>query len=120
MPSADLFRELRGLMVTVTVFSLLLVPFMVSYFLAFKKFDLKPVRSFNRRQLLFLFPPAALGLGGCLGGFLPGTVLNQRLFSHKQRIDKPAQTYYYFFSLSAMPNAACEVEGCSSTGMEEK
>ncbi|MBN2400456.1 MAG: hypothetical protein JXI33_08995 [Candidatus Aminicenantes bacterium] len=58
----DLFHEPRGMAVTIAVFSILLVPFVASYFLAFKKFDLKPVRSFNRLQLLFFLPLLLLAL----------------------------------------------------------
>ena len=63
----DLFHEFKGLMVTLAVFSLLLVPFVASYFLAFKKFDLRPARAFNRRQLLFFVPLLLLALGVALG-----------------------------------------------------
>jgi hypothetical protein len=43
------------------------MPFVVSYFLAFKKFDLKPARAFNRRQLLFFVPLLFLAVAASLG-----------------------------------------------------
>ena len=43
------------------------VPFIVSFFLAFKKFDLKPTRAFNRRQLLIFVPLLLLAFAASLG-----------------------------------------------------
>ncbi len=42
-------------------------PFVVSFFLAFKKFDLKPARAFNRRQLLIFVPLLLLAFAASLG-----------------------------------------------------
>jgi hypothetical protein len=56
-----------GLIMALIVFSLMLAPFVVSYFLAIKKFDLRPARAFNRRQLLFFVPLLLLALAASLG-----------------------------------------------------
>ncbi len=49
------------------VFLLLALPFLLSLFLAFKKFDLKPARAFNRRQWLIFVPLLLLACGLSLG-----------------------------------------------------
>jgi hypothetical protein len=55
------------LAVSAIVFLLLALPFVLSLFLAFDRFDLKPARAFNRRQLrvfvMLLAPAIALSLG---------------------------------------------------------
>jgi hypothetical protein len=49
------------------VFSLMLAPFIISYFQAFKKFDLRRSPAFNRRQLLLFAPLLMLALALSLG-----------------------------------------------------
>jgi hypothetical protein len=56
-----------SLIAAIAVFLLLLAPFVVSYFLAFKKFDRRPPRAFNRRQLLFFVPLLLLAMAVSLG-----------------------------------------------------
>jgi hypothetical protein len=63
----DLAYDLPSLFTSIVVFLLLAAPFVVSLFLAFKKFDLKPARAFNRRHLLFFVPLFLLALGASLG-----------------------------------------------------
>lgn len=63
----DLAYDLPSLFTAIAVFLLMAVPFVVSFFLAFKKFDLKPSRTFNRRQLLFFVPLLLLALAASLG-----------------------------------------------------
>ena len=55
-PWQDLAYDLPSLLSAIAVFLLMAAPFIVSFFLAFKKFDLKPIRAFNRRQLLIFVP----------------------------------------------------------------
>jgi hypothetical protein len=52
----DLTYDLPTLAVSIAVFILMAVPFVASLFMAFAKFDLKPARAFNRRQLLVFAP----------------------------------------------------------------
>ena len=54
------------LLSAIAVFLLLAAPFVLSLFLAFKKFDLKPARVFNRRQLLYFIPLLLLALAASL------------------------------------------------------
>lgn len=49
------------------VFLLMAMPFILSFFLAFKRFDLKPARAFNRRQLRFFAPLLLLAFAASLG-----------------------------------------------------
>lgn len=63
----DLAYDLPSLFTAIAVFLLMAVPVVVSFFLAFKKFDLKPSRTFNRRQLLFFVPLLLLALGASVG-----------------------------------------------------
>jgi hypothetical protein len=63
----NLIYDSSSLIAAIVVFLLLLAPFMASYFLAFKKFDLKPARNFNRRQLLFFIPLLLLAMAASLG-----------------------------------------------------
>jgi hypothetical protein len=63
----DLSYDMPSLLSSIAVFLLMLVPFVASFFLAFKKFDLKPARAFNRRQLLFFIPLLLLALVASLG-----------------------------------------------------
>lgn len=55
------------LVLAVAVFLLMALPFVLSLFLAFDRFDLKPARAFNRRQLRFFVPLLLLAFGLCLG-----------------------------------------------------
>ncbi len=66
-PWQDLAYDLPTLLTTIAVFLLMAVPFVVSLFLAFKKFDLKPTRFFNRRQLLLFIPMLLLTFAAALG-----------------------------------------------------
>lgn len=63
----DLGFDGPTLLAAVGVFLLMTLPFLLSFFLAFRKFDLKPARAFNRRQLRIfvplLLPAFALSLG---------------------------------------------------------
>jgi hypothetical protein len=63
----DLVFDSSGIIAAIAVFLLMLAPFVASYFLAFKKFDLRPARAFNRRQLLFFVPLLLLALAASLG-----------------------------------------------------
>lgn len=49
------------------VFLLMIIPFVLSFFLAFKRFDLKPARAFNRRHLRFFVPLFLLAFVASLG-----------------------------------------------------
>jgi hypothetical protein len=62
----DLAYDLPSLFTAVAVFLLMAMPFVVSYFLAFKKFDLKPARAFNRRHLLIFAPLLLLAFAASL------------------------------------------------------
>ncbi|MCX6557379.1 MAG: hypothetical protein NTW95_08135 [Candidatus Aminicenantes bacterium] len=62
-----LIYDSSSLIAAIVVFLLLLAPFMASYFLTFKKFDLRPARNFNRRQLLFFVPLLLLATVFSLG-----------------------------------------------------
>ncbi len=66
-PWQDLAYDLPSLFTAIAVFLLMAVPFVASFFLAFKKFDLKPARAFNRRQLLFFVTLLLLALAASLG-----------------------------------------------------
>ncbi len=66
-PWMDLSYDAASLISAITVFLIMLAPFVFSFFLAFKKFDLKPARAFNRRQLLFFVPLLLLAFAGSLG-----------------------------------------------------
>ncbi len=63
----DLGYDSPTLLASIAVFLLMALPFLLSFFLAFRKFDLRPVRAFNRRQLRvfvpLLLPAFALALG---------------------------------------------------------
>jgi len=63
----DLSYDIPTLLAAIAVFLLLAAPFVVSFFIAFKKFDLKPARVFNRRQLLLLIPMLLLAFAASLG-----------------------------------------------------
>lgn len=63
----ELAFDVPTLLSAVAVFLLLAAPFIVSFFLAFKKFDLKPARAFNRRQLLIFVPLLLLAFALSLG-----------------------------------------------------
>lgn len=63
----NLIYDSSSWITAIAVFLLLLAPFVVSYFLAFKKFDLRPARAFNRRHLLFFVPLLLLALAAALG-----------------------------------------------------
>ncbi len=62
----NIIYDSSSLTAALVVFLLMLAPFVASYFLAFKKFDLKPARAFNRRQLLFFIPLLLLALAASL------------------------------------------------------
>jgi hypothetical protein len=63
----DLSFDSPTLMVSIAVFLIMAAPFIVSFFLAFKKFDLKPARAFNRRHLLTFVPLLLLAFAASLG-----------------------------------------------------
>jgi hypothetical protein len=63
----DLSYDVPTLLAAIAVFFLMAVPFILSIFLAFKKFDLKPARAFNRRQLFFFMPLLLLAFTASLG-----------------------------------------------------
>lgn len=63
----DLAYDTPSLLAAIAVFLLLAAPFTASLFLAFKKFDLKPARSFNRRQLRIFVPLLLLAIALSLG-----------------------------------------------------
>ena len=52
----DLSFDPPTLFSSIAVFLMMATPFVASLFLAFKKFDLKPARAFNRHQLLIFAP----------------------------------------------------------------
>jgi len=63
----ELSYDVPTLLAAIAVFFLMAVPFILSIFLAFKKFDLKSVRVFNRRQLLIFMPLLLLAFVASLG-----------------------------------------------------
>jgi hypothetical protein len=63
----DLSIDVPTLLISIAVFLIMAAPFIVSFFLAFKKFDLKPVRAFNRRQLLIFLPLLLMAFASSLG-----------------------------------------------------
>ena len=63
----DLSYDVPTLLAVIAVFLLLAAPFVASIFIAFKKFDLKPARVFNRRQLLIFVPLLLLAFFASLG-----------------------------------------------------
>ncbi|MBN2345119.1 MAG: hypothetical protein JXO51_01935 [Candidatus Aminicenantes bacterium] len=63
----DLSYDISTLLSAIGVFLLLLAPFVASIFLVFKKFDLKPARAFNRRQLRLFVPLLLAALALSLG-----------------------------------------------------
>jgi hypothetical protein len=63
----DLSFDVNTLIASVAVFLIMAAPFIVSFFLAFKKFDLKPARNFNRRHLLIFLPLLLLAFAASLG-----------------------------------------------------
>jgi hypothetical protein len=63
----DLSFDPPTLFSAIAVFLLMVTPFTASFFLAFRKFDLKPARTFNRRQLLYFAPLLLLAFAGSLG-----------------------------------------------------
>lgn len=63
----NIIHDSSGLIMALIVFLLMLAPFVASYFLAIKKFDLRPAWAFNRRQLLFFVPLLLLALTASLG-----------------------------------------------------
>ncbi len=62
----DLSYDVPTLIVAIVVFLLMAMPFIASFFLAFKKFDLKPARAFNRRHLLIFLPLLLLAFAASL------------------------------------------------------
>ncbi len=63
----DLSYDVSTLLSAIAVFLLLAMPFILSFFLAFKRFDLKPARAFNRRQLRVFIPMLVLAFAASLG-----------------------------------------------------
>ncbi len=63
----DLAFDAPTLLASSAVFLIMAAPFIVSLFLAFKKFDLKPARAFNRRQLRIFVPLLLLAFAASLG-----------------------------------------------------
>jgi hypothetical protein len=63
----DLAYDAPTLLSAIAVSLLMAAPFVVSLFMAFKNFDLKPARAFNRRQLLFFVPLLLLAFAASLG-----------------------------------------------------
>lgn len=63
----DLAYDLPGLFTAIAVFLLMALPFVISVFLAFEKFDLKPARAFNRRQFKSFVPLLLLAFALSLG-----------------------------------------------------
>jgi len=63
----DLSFDVPTLLVSIAVFLIMAAPFIVSFFLAFKKFDLKPARVFNRRHLMIFMPLLLLAFAASLG-----------------------------------------------------
>ena len=63
----ELSYDVPTLLAAITVFLLMAVPFILSIFLAFKKFDLKPSRVFNRRHLFIFMPLLLLAFAASLG-----------------------------------------------------
>ncbi|MBU4404193.1 MAG: ABC-2 transporter permease [Candidatus Aminicenantes bacterium] len=66
-PWLNLNYDVSSLLTAIVVFLLMAAPFIASFFLAFKKFDLRPARAFNRRQLLFFAPLLLLAFASSLG-----------------------------------------------------
>ncbi|HOW44104.1 MAG TPA: hypothetical protein PK919_02900 [Candidatus Aminicenantes bacterium] len=64
---AGLSYDTPTLLVSIAVFMLLATPFIVSFFLAFKKFDLKPARTFNRRQFRLFLPQLLVACAVAMG-----------------------------------------------------
>ncbi len=63
----DLSFDPPTLTAAIAVFLLLALPFVLSLFLSFDRFDLKPARAFNRRQLRFFVPLLLLAFGLSVG-----------------------------------------------------
>lgn len=63
----NLALDSSTLAVSVSVFLTMALPFVLSLFLAFDRFDLKPARAFNRRQLRIFVPLLLLAFGLSLG-----------------------------------------------------
>ena len=63
----DLNYDAASLFTSIAVFLVMAAPFIVSFFLAFKKFDLKPARAFNRRHLRIFAPLLLLACAASLG-----------------------------------------------------
>ncbi len=63
----DLSFDVNTLIVSVAVFLIMAAPFIISFFLVFRKFDLKPARAFNRRHLLIFLPMLLLAFAASLG-----------------------------------------------------
>ncbi|MCJ7525414.1 MAG: ABC-2 transporter permease [Candidatus Aminicenantes bacterium] len=66
-PWLDLNYDVSSLLTAIAVFLLMAAPFVISFFLAFKKFDLKPAQAFNRRQLMLFIPLLLLAIAASLG-----------------------------------------------------
>ena len=63
----DLSYDVPTLLAAIAVFLLMAAPFVVSFFLAFKNFDLRPASAFNRRHLRIFAPLLLLALAASLG-----------------------------------------------------
>lgn len=63
----DLAFDVPTLFVSSAVFLIMAAPFVLSFFLVFKKFDLKPARAFNRRHLMIFMPLLLMAFAASLG-----------------------------------------------------
>ena len=63
----DLSYDAPTLILSIAVFLVMTVPFVLSFFVAFKKFDLRPASAFNRRQLRIFIPLLLLAFAVSLG-----------------------------------------------------
>jgi hypothetical protein len=63
----NLAYDVPTLIAAIAVFVLMAAPFLLSIFIAFKKFDLKPAPAFNRRHLLTFLPLLLVAFGISLG-----------------------------------------------------
>ena len=79
-PWLDLNYDVSSLLTASVVFLLMAMPFLASFFLAFKKFDLKPAQAFNRRHLLIFVPLLLLAFAASLGV----TYLVQKSYAYEE------------------------------------
>lgn len=79
-PWLGLNYDVSSLLTAIVVFLLMAMPFLASFFLAFKKFDLKPARAFNRRHLFIFVPLLLLAFAASLGV----TYLVQKSYAYEE------------------------------------